>query len=158
MLFFRTMVALVRGGGGVGVRVGLPPCVALRLVVTPPPSPRRCRAVLILPQPPAHGENHTPAMFMCLYRFIDDGLILHRVSDSDAPEAVLKNTYPMELPFESEALCQTASITFLDVRFISVQPLVSDVFWKPTHACAHIYPGAPAAQGIFARAGFGANQ
>ena len=40
----------------------------------------------------------------------------------------------MELAFELEYFGHDVNISFLDVLFVSVQPLVTILSWKPTHA------------------------
>ena len=73
-----------------------------------------------------------------LLRFLDDGLVLHRASETEMIKTCLQRMYPKDLPFAFEALGSARGVTFLDVRFISVEPLRTSVFWKSTHACAYM--------------------
>ena len=50
----------------------------------------------------------------------------------------LQRMYPKDLPFAFDALGSAIGVTFLDVRFISVEPLRTSFFWKSTHVCAYM--------------------
>ena len=73
-----------------------------------------------------------------LLRFLDDGLVLHRASKTEKIKTCLQRMYPKDLPFAFEALGSAREVTFLDVRFISVEVLRTSVFWKNTHVCAYM--------------------
>ena len=73
-----------------------------------------------------------------LLRFLDDGLVLHRASETEMIKMCLQRMYLKDLPFAFEALGSAREVTFLDVKFISVEPLRTSVFSKSTHACAYM--------------------
>ena len=73
-----------------------------------------------------------------LLRFLDDGLVLHRASETEMIKTCLQRMYPKDLPFAFEASGSARGVAFLDVRFISIEPLRTSVFWKRAHACAYM--------------------
>ena len=72
-----------------------------------------------------------------LFRFLDDGLILHRSSHTVVKQH-LDVTYPQNLPWSFEVTDRVSDIHFLDVHIVALCPLKTSVYWKPTHTCSYI--------------------
>ena len=74
-----------------------------------------------------------------LFRYIDDGLLLHPISVSVANiQDKLKQVYP---PHSPSSFCVNAAhgnVPFLDVLVVSVTPLRTSVYWKASHSCAYL--------------------
>ena len=72
-----------------------------------------------------------------LFRFLDDGLILHRSSHTVVKQH-LDVIYPPNLPWSFEVTDMVSDIHFLDVHIVALCPLKTSVYWKPTHTCSYI--------------------
>ena len=73
-----------------------------------------------------------------LFRFLDDGRILHRSSDTVVKQH-LDVTYPLNLPWSFEVTCRVSDIHFMDVHMVALCPLETSVFWKPMRMCPYIW-------------------
>ena len=70
-----------------------------------------------------------------LFRFIDDGFMLHPAVDSEAVKQHLARMYPAGLPFTFDADCAKSGVSFLDILVVSMYPFSGKLL---THA--HIPP------------------
>ena len=75
---------------------------------------------------------------ICLSRFIDDGVILHRIEQFGALKIRLSAIYPQNLKFTFEVVSQQRYIPFMDFLIISLAPVQTSVYWKKTHSCSYI--------------------
>ena len=73
-----------------------------------------------------------------IFRFQDDGLVLHKQCDRNQVTSALCDMYPEDLSFQFDTVGCQKNITFLDVHFIPVLPLKTVVYWKPTHVCSYL--------------------
>ena len=76
-----------------------------------------------------------------LFRFLDDGVILHCCTH-DQLKAALSGTYPPNLPLSFDSSDCLSDNTFLDIHIIQFRPLRTSIFWKPTHTCSYISWGS----------------
>ena len=72
-----------------------------------------------------------------LFRFWDDGLILHSSSHTVVKQH-LDVIYPPNLPWPLLETDRVSDIHFFDLHIVALCPLKTSVFWKPTHRCSYI--------------------
>ena len=73
-----------------------------------------------------------------LFRFIDDGFLLFPKKDVATVKQHLVQMYPADLSYSFDNDCVRANVPFVDVLVVSLYPLRTSVFWKPTHTCTYI--------------------
>ena len=74
-----------------------------------------------------------------LWRYIDDGFAVHPLSLSVQDlNTHLCKVYPKHLAFTFVDKASRCGIAFLDIWVISLAPLRTSVYWKPSHACTYI--------------------
>ena len=73
-----------------------------------------------------------------LSRFIDDVCLVHPSSFSTHIVTYLKSMYPVHLPFTIDVVGTRGGFNFLDVRVISLHPLIHCVHFKDTRTCNYI--------------------
>ena len=71
-------------------------------------------------------------------RFIDDVCLVHPSSHTPNVVSHLKSVFPPHLPFTVDVVGVTGGFNFLDVRVVSVSPLIHCVHFKETHSCNYI--------------------
>ena len=71
-----------------------------------------------------------------LWRYIDDGFAVHPLSLSVQDlNTHLCKVYPKHLAFTFVDKASRCGIAFLDIWVVSLAPLRTSVYWKPSHAC-----------------------
>ena len=73
-----------------------------------------------------------------LFGFIDDGLIFHPTDTAPLLADLVRAIYPVNLTFSFDAFAHQTRVQFLDLLILSVWPLRSSVFLKPTASCTYI--------------------
>ena len=74
-----------------------------------------------------------------LWRYIDDGFAVHPLSLSVQDlNTHLCKVYPKHLAFTFVDKASRCGIAFLDIWVVSLAPLRTSVYWKPSHACTYI--------------------
>ena len=74
-----------------------------------------------------------------LWRYIDDGFAVHPLSLSvQDVNTHLCKVYPKHLAFTFVDKASRCGIAFLDIWVVSLAPLRTSVYWKPSHACTYI--------------------
>ena len=72
-----------------------------------------------------------------LFRFLDDGIILHRSSHTLVKQH-LDVIHPSNPPWSFEVTDRLSDIHLLDVHMVALCRLKTSLFWKPTHTCSYI--------------------
>ena len=74
-----------------------------------------------------------------LWRYIDDRFAVHPLSLSVQDlNTHLCKVYPKHLAFTFVDKARRRGIAFLDIWVVSLAPLRTSVYWKPSHACTYI--------------------
>ena len=87
-----------------------------------------------------HKEARAPTLRNPCYlqRFIDDGLVFHPKRNAEFLKRHLAFIHPPRLWFEFTTFAEPKGIAFLDLLFISLNPLVHTVYFKPPHSCNYV--------------------
>ena len=73
-----------------------------------------------------------------MWRFLDDGLLIHPQSATSDLVQKLQQTFPAHLPFECLVLGGTGDVQFLDLRIVRLSPPTYCTFFKSTNTASYI--------------------
>jgi len=77
-----------------------------------------------------------------LSRFIDDGIVLHRIEQFDALQNRLRAIYPRNSKSSFEMVREQRYVPVMDLVIVSLAPVQTSVHWKRTHSCSYIPLGS----------------
>ena len=85
-----------------------------------------------------HCFDRTDRPRLWVFRFIDDVCLIHLDSFTPQVIAYTRTLYPAHLPFTINVTGSTGDFNFVDVRVVSLSPLLHCVHFKATHTCNDI--------------------